>query len=354
MVLTHCLDYISAHTSGTTVTFMIIEGWVLTVASVGDSRCILESAEGEIYYLSADHRLECSVEERERITASGGEVGRLNTGGGTEIGPLRCWPGGLCLSRSIGDLDVGEFIVPIPYVKQVKKSPFVSEYGKEATAGLKKSSFVSEYGKEASIGLKVEMINDGMQEFYAVNGIIQKDHPRKMGSLVWLKYVLGISFRTDNEPFKTEMQRFTQKIVQMMKDKKLFESHGGPYHHLSVLDAASVLQIEKAKQESSENSTQVENKNSELANKVADQQTMLKEQEDAFNELIAERKIEEMEEEELQKSIESKDRKADELEETIEDLKRDLEMKGDEVSLLIENLSTIEEDYCVYEILIEK
>ncbi|KAL7207876.1 hypothetical protein ACSBR1_029763 [Camellia fascicularis] len=65
-----------------------------------------------------------------------------------------------------------------------------------------------------------------------------------------------------------------------------------------------------------------------------------------------------MEEEKLQKSIESKDRKVDELEETIEDLKRDLEMKGDEVSLLIENLSTIEEDYGhfesrVYEILNE-
>lgn len=37
-----------------------------------------------------------------------------------QIGPLRCWPGGLCLSRSIGDLDVGEFIVPVPHVKQVK------------------------------------------------------------------------------------------------------------------------------------------------------------------------------------------------------------------------------------------
>ncbi|KAK4481504.1 hypothetical protein RD792_012404 [Penstemon davidsonii] len=109
-----------AQTSGTTVTFVIIEGWVITVASVGDSRGVLESAEGGIYYLSADHRLDCSEEERERITASGGEVGRLNTGGGTEIGPLRCWPGGLCLSRSIGDLDVGEFIVPVPFVKQVK------------------------------------------------------------------------------------------------------------------------------------------------------------------------------------------------------------------------------------------
>lgn len=53
----------SARTSGTTVTFVIIEGWVVTVASVGDSRCILESAEGDIYHLSADHRLECNEEE---------------------------------------------------------------------------------------------------------------------------------------------------------------------------------------------------------------------------------------------------------------------------------------------------
>ncbi|KAM7482640.1 hypothetical protein LguiB_007223 [Lonicera macranthoides] len=48
------------------------------------------------------------------------------------------------------------------------------------------------------------------------------------GFPVWLKYVPGISFRTDNEPFKMAMQRFTQKIVEMMKDNKLFESQGGP------------------------------------------------------------------------------------------------------------------------------
>ncbi|KAH9611923.1 hypothetical protein KSS87_014541 [Heliosperma pusillum] len=108
--------------SGTTVTFVIIEGWFVTVASVGDSQCVFESSEGDVYCLSADHRLETNEEERERVTASGGEVGRLNTGGGTEIGPLRCWPGGLCLSRSVGDRDVGEFIVPVPYVKQVRLS----------------------------------------------------------------------------------------------------------------------------------------------------------------------------------------------------------------------------------------
>uniref|UniRef100_A0A1D1ZA64 beta-galactosidase n=1 Tax=Anthurium amnicola TaxID=1678845 RepID=A0A1D1ZA64_9ARAE len=48
------------------------------------------------------------------------------------------------------------------------------------------------------------------------------------GLPVWLKYVPGISFRTDNEPFKTAMQGFVQKIVQMMKAESLFESQGGP------------------------------------------------------------------------------------------------------------------------------
>ncbi|EPS59533.1 hypothetical protein M569_15272, partial [Genlisea aurea] len=114
-----------ASTSGTTATLVIIKGWIVTVASIGDSRCALESTnDGGIHYhyLSADHRLDCNDEERRRITASGGEVARINTGGGREIGPLRCWPGGLCVSRSIGDKDIGEFIVPIPHVKQVKLS----------------------------------------------------------------------------------------------------------------------------------------------------------------------------------------------------------------------------------------
>ncbi|XP_016458668.2 putative protein phosphatase 2C 15 isoform X2 [Nicotiana tabacum] len=109
-------------TSGTTATFVIVDGWTVTVACVGDSRCILDTQGGAVSELTVDHRLEENAEERERVTASGGEVGRLSIFAGTEVGPLRCWPGGLCLSRSIGDMDVGEFIVPIPYVKQVKLS----------------------------------------------------------------------------------------------------------------------------------------------------------------------------------------------------------------------------------------
>ncbi|KAF3607691.1 hypothetical protein DY000_02044790 [Brassica cretica] len=92
-------------TSGTTVTFVIIDGWIITVGSVGDSRCILDTQGGVVSLLTVDHRLEENVEDRERITASGGEVGRLNVFGGNAVGPLRCWPGGLRLSRSIGDTD---------------------------------------------------------------------------------------------------------------------------------------------------------------------------------------------------------------------------------------------------------
>ncbi|PON85374.1 Glycoside hydrolase [Trema orientale] len=48
------------------------------------------------------------------------------------------------------------------------------------------------------------------------------------GFPVWLKYVPGIAFRTDNGPFKAAMQKFTEKIVNLMKAERLFETQGGP------------------------------------------------------------------------------------------------------------------------------
>ncbi|XP_019193365.1 PREDICTED: beta-galactosidase-like [Ipomoea nil] len=48
------------------------------------------------------------------------------------------------------------------------------------------------------------------------------------GFPVWLKFVPGISFRTDNEPFKSAMQKFTTMIVDMMKTERLYASQGGP------------------------------------------------------------------------------------------------------------------------------
>lgn len=66
------------------------------------------------------------LHRRERVIASGGQVARLHPFAGREAGPLRAWPGGICLSRTIGDLDAGEYIVPVPHVKQIRVSrPFV-------------------------------------------------------------------------------------------------------------------------------------------------------------------------------------------------------------------------------------
>lgn len=48
------------------------------------------------------------------------------------------------------------------------------------------------------------------------------------GFPVWLKYVPGMEFRTNNQPFKVAMQGFVQKIVNMMKSENLFEPQGGP------------------------------------------------------------------------------------------------------------------------------
>ncbi|KAK1287358.1 Beta-galactosidase 3 [Acorus calamus] len=48
------------------------------------------------------------------------------------------------------------------------------------------------------------------------------------GIPVWLHYVPGTVFRTNNEPFKAHMKNFTTLIVDLMKKEKLFFSQGGP------------------------------------------------------------------------------------------------------------------------------
>ncbi|XP_020212974.1 beta-galactosidase 16 [Cajanus cajan] len=48
------------------------------------------------------------------------------------------------------------------------------------------------------------------------------------GLPIWLHDIPGIVFRSDNEQFKFHMQRFTTKIVNMMKSANLYASQGGP------------------------------------------------------------------------------------------------------------------------------
>ncbi|CAL4953450.1 unnamed protein product [Urochloa decumbens] len=51
----------------------------------------------------------------------------------------------------------------------------------------------------------------------------------KYGGLpFWLRGIPNITFRCDNEPFKRHMQKFVTKIVNLMKDERLFYPQGGP------------------------------------------------------------------------------------------------------------------------------
>lgn len=101
-------------TSGTTATIMVVtripriksDGWALvTVANVGDSHAYAEVS-NSVVRLSADHRLDNNAEECERVTQAGGEVARCSGRDDSKADdPLRLWPGGLMMSRTIGDPD---------------------------------------------------------------------------------------------------------------------------------------------------------------------------------------------------------------------------------------------------------
>ncbi|KAK9081203.1 hypothetical protein Syun_030566 [Stephania yunnanensis] len=54
------------------------------------------------------------------------------------------------------------------------------------------------------------------------------------GFPVWLRDIPGIEFRTDNAPFKEEMQRFVKKMVDLMKQEMLFSWQGGPIILLQI------------------------------------------------------------------------------------------------------------------------
>lgn len=108
--------------SGTCAVVAYVQGTTLVVANVGDSRSVLSVGQRAVA-LSVDHK-PARPDERERIEALGGRVGRTedeafgrDIGGGSGGGgctciksmfsdekPLRIFPGGLSVSRTIGDI----------------------------------------------------------------------------------------------------------------------------------------------------------------------------------------------------------------------------------------------------------
>jgi len=97
--------------SGATATITVIRGRCIVTAAVGDSLAILDLGPGfPAIRLSHEHRLDTLQSERKRIEEAGGEVRPTEYEDGPNgervgVGPLRVWPGGLAVSRSIGDRD---------------------------------------------------------------------------------------------------------------------------------------------------------------------------------------------------------------------------------------------------------
>lgn len=105
---------------GTTATVVIVNGDQIVAANVGDSHCYFfpGSAGSEPQRLTADHRVEAATEaELSRVKNAGGRIARATASDGkTPIGPERLYPGGLMMTRSLGDADSSKAAIPEPEV----------------------------------------------------------------------------------------------------------------------------------------------------------------------------------------------------------------------------------------------
>ncbi|KAH7373081.1 hypothetical protein KP509_17G036200 [Ceratopteris richardii] len=108
--------------SGTTVTFVVVDRWTVTVASVGDSHCILDSQGGAVSSLTVDHVSDHNEEENNKVTANGSEIGRFSLMDEFEVGSSIDRSTILGLSKNFGDMGPQKLAIPIPHVKQVKLS----------------------------------------------------------------------------------------------------------------------------------------------------------------------------------------------------------------------------------------
>ncbi|GAX80480.1 hypothetical protein CEUSTIGMA_g7918.t1, partial [Chlamydomonas eustigma] len=111
--------------SGTTVTLALVTGSLITVANLGDSEAVLDTG-CSIIEMTQSHRFQDNSSECQRMRSLGSKVASLGLHlqgpaepGERGVGPLRCWPGGLCVGRGIGDGDAGPGVLPLPHIKQV-------------------------------------------------------------------------------------------------------------------------------------------------------------------------------------------------------------------------------------------
>lgn len=111
--------------AGCTATVVLVVDRLVTCVNVGDSRATCDN--GAINsILTMDHRIQTHEADRIRCEQAGAVIASLCQQGtgpadnrASGVGPLRIWPGGLCLSRAVGDFDVGDVVLPLPHLVQI-------------------------------------------------------------------------------------------------------------------------------------------------------------------------------------------------------------------------------------------
>ena len=110
---------------GATLTIALLTGRLLTVANVGDSLAYIHDGE-RFFPITKSHRLDDNPHEQQRLRRAGVTIAPLcSTMNGPAqrdtmgYGPLRVWPGGLAVSRSIGDADVSKHVWSLPHLHQM-------------------------------------------------------------------------------------------------------------------------------------------------------------------------------------------------------------------------------------------
>jgi serine/threonine protein phosphatase PrpC len=110
--------------AGCTATIVLVTEWLVTCINLGDSHAYIDTG-NQLFQLTCDHRVASNKADRRRVELTGSVVAPVSMSGSgpadaytAGLGPLRVWPGGLCISRAIGDFDVGPSIVPFGYITQ--------------------------------------------------------------------------------------------------------------------------------------------------------------------------------------------------------------------------------------------
>ena len=114
------VDMFSSGECGSTLTVVILNHKTreVTCANVGDSEALLVHRDGH-EALCTSHRLDDNEDECARVKELGHKLAQAADSEGRPGGPMRAWPGGLAVTRGIGDGDC-PYSICLPALKTVQ------------------------------------------------------------------------------------------------------------------------------------------------------------------------------------------------------------------------------------------